>query len=140
MNTLTRSGTQWMLTALVVLGLAVDAFVHFDLASAFEGNRTSVLSEAQIFRAQSIVAIIVALGVLVRPRRYTAVLAFLVAASALIAVVLYRFVDIGAIGPIPNMYDPYWGPIGKVLSLIGEALAAVAALLLFLSYRPGARA
>lgn len=136
MNTLTRSGTQWVLTALVVLGLAVDAFVHFDLASAFEGNRTSVLSEAQIFRAQSIVAIIVAVGVLVRPRRYTAVLAFLVAASALIAVVLYRYVDIGAIGPIPNMYDPYWGPIGKVLSLIGEALAAVAALLLFLSYRP----
>lgn len=136
MNTLTRSGTQWVLTALVVLGLAVDAFVHFDLASAFEGNRTSVLSEAQIFRAQSIVAIIVALGVLVRPRRYTAVLAFLVAASALIAVVLYRYVDIGAIGPIPNMYDPYWGPIGKVLSLIGEALAAAAALLLFLSYRP----
>ena len=136
MNTLTRSGTQWVLTALVVLGLAVDAFVHFDLASAFDGNRTSVLSEAQIFRAQSIVAIIVALGVLVRPRRYTAVLAFLVAASALIAVVLYRYVDIGAIGPIPNMYDPYWGPIGKVLSLIGEALAAVAALLLFLSYRP----
>lgn len=136
MNTLTRSGTQWVLTALVVLGLAVDAFVHFDLASAFEGNRTSVLSEAQIFRAQSIVAIIVALGVLVRPRRYTVVLAFLVAASALIAVVLYRYVDIGAIGPIPNMYDPYWGPIGKVLSLIGEALAAAAALLLFLSYRP----
>ena len=136
MNTLTRSGTQWVLTALVVLGLAVDAFVHFDLASAFEGNRTSVLSEAQIFRAQSIVAIIVALGVLVRPRRYTAVLAFLVAAGALIAVVLYRYVDVGAIGPIPNMYDPYWGPIGKVLSLIGEALAAVAALLLFLSYRP----
>ena len=136
MNTLTRSGTQWVLTALVVLGLAVDAFVHFDLASAFEGNRTSVLSEAQIFRAQSIVAIIVALGVLVRPRRYTAVLAFLVAAGALIAVVLYRYVDVGAIGPIPNMYDPYWGPIGKVLSLIGEALAAAAALLLFLSYRP----
>lgn len=136
MNTLTRSGTQWVLTALVVLGLAVDAFVHFDLASAFEGNRTSVLSEAQIFRAQSIVAIIVALGVLVRPRRYTAALAFLVAAGALIAVVLYRYVDIGAIGPIPNMYDPYWGPIGKVLSLIGEALAAAAALLLFLSYRP----
>jgi hypothetical protein len=40
--------------------------------------------------------------------------------------VVYRYVDVGKIGPIPNMYDPYWQPVGKWLSAVAEIVAAVA--------------
>jgi hypothetical protein len=119
-----------VLIAIVVVGLAVDAYVHFDLASAFKANKTSVMSEADIFRADSVVAIIAALALLVRPNRYTAGFAFLVAAAGTVAVVLTRYVNIGKIGPIPNLYDPFWLPTEKWVSAIFEAAAAVAALAL----------
>jgi hypothetical protein len=118
------------LTVLVVAGLAVDAYVHFDLASAFAHNRTSTLSEADLFRAEAIAAVVAAVALLLRPRRYTAAFAFLVAAAGLVAVLVTRYVDIGAIGPIPNLYDPYWEPTGKWLSALAEAVASVAALAL----------
>ncbi|HST50271.1 hypothetical protein [Jatrophihabitans sp.] len=123
-------GTIIALTVLVVVGLAVDAYVHFDLASAFKNNKTSTLSEADMFRAEATVAIIAALALLLRPRRYTAAFAFLVAAAGLVAVLVTRYVEFGAIGPIPKLYDPYWEPTGKWLSAIAEGVAAVAALAL----------
>jgi glucan phosphoethanolaminetransferase (alkaline phosphatase superfamily) len=122
---------QWILIALVVAGLVVDAVVHYDLASAFKHNKTSVLSEPTIFRIQATVSLLAALAVLARPRRYTAAFAFLVGASAFVAVVIYRYVNVGKLGPLPNMYDPYWAPAGKNLSAIGEAVAALAAAVLF---------
>ncbi|UQX89304.1 hypothetical protein M6D93_04690 [Jatrophihabitans telluris] len=125
---------QACLTAVVVVGLAIDAFVHYDLASAFKNNKTSVLSEADLFRAEATVAIVAAAALLARPRRYTAAFAFLVAAAGTAAVLVYRYVDIGAFGPIPKMYDPYWAPTGKTLSAVGEALAALAALALLLMF------
>jgi len=133
---------QVALTAIVVTGLVVDAFVHFHLASAFPHNKTSTLSEADLFHLEAIAAVIAAAALLVRPRRYTAAFAFLVAAAGTGAVVVYRYVDIGAIGPIPNMYDPYWAPATKVLSVIAEAAAAVAAgmLLVVLHRQPRAAA
>jgi hypothetical protein len=123
-------GTIIALTVLVVVGLAVDAYVHFNLASAFAHNRTSTLSEADLFRAEAIAAVVAAVALLLRPRRYTAAFAFLVAAAGLVAVLVTRYVDVGAFGPIPNLYDPYWEPTGKWLSAIAEAVATVAALAL----------
>ena len=122
-----------VLTVLVAAGLAVDAFVHLDLASAFRHNRTSTLSEADLFRLQAAVAIVAAVAVLVRPRRYTAAFALLVAGAALAAVLVTRYVDVGAVGPVPDLYDPYWQPTGKWLSAIAEAVAAVSALALLLA-------
>jgi hypothetical protein len=130
-----RSTTQWALTFVVVAGLAVDAWVHIDLASAFANVKTSTLSQADLFRVEAVLAVVAALSLLVRPRRYTAGLAFLVAAGGTFAVVLYRYVDVGKIGPVPNMYDPYWAPTGKTLSVIAEVLAALAALGLFAMLR-----
>jgi hypothetical protein len=130
-----RSTTQWALTLIVVAALAVDAWVHFDLASAFAHVKTSTLSQEDLFHVEAIAAIVAAVALLVWPRRYTAAFAFLVAASATVAVVLYRYVDVGAIGPIPNMYDPYWAPDSKTLSVFAEGIAALAALALFLQYR-----
>jgi glucan phosphoethanolaminetransferase (alkaline phosphatase superfamily) len=124
-------------TALIVIavaGLAVDAYVHFHLASAFKNVKTSTLSGADLFRAEAIAAVIAAAALLLRPRRYTAAFAFLVAAAGVVAVVVYRYVDVGAVGPIPNMYDPYWEPAEKIVSAVAEAAAALAALALLVMF------
>jgi len=131
MSARNRVAIQWTLIALVVLGLAIDAFVHFDLASAFKNNKTSTVSEATLFRVEAVIALIAAAALLIWPRRLTAGFAFLVAAGSTAAVLLYRYVDVGALGPLPNMYDPYWEPTGKWLSAIGEVVAAVCGLALF---------
>ena len=127
------------LSIVVAVGLVVDAYVHLHLASDFAHVKTSTLSEADLFRAEAVVAVIAALAVVVRPRRSTAGFAFLVALAGTVAVLVYRYVNVGAFGPIPNMYDPYWLPKEKALSAIGEAVAAVAALWLFLRLQSQAR-
>ena len=134
------STREWTLVGLVVAGLVLDAIVHFDLASAFSGNKTSFISEAAIFRIQSTAALVAAAALLLRPRRYTAALAFVIAASAVVAVFVYRYVNVGKIGPIPNMYDPFWAPTGKWLSAIAELVAALASgtLLFVLGGQPHA--
>jgi hypothetical protein len=130
---------QIVLTVIVVAGLAVDAYVHLNLASAFADVKTSTMSKADVFRVDAIVALIAAVALLVRPRRYTAAFAFLVAAAGTIAVVVYRYVDVGSIGPFPNMYDPYWGPAKKAISTFAEGAAALAALGLFVMFHIRAR-
>jgi hypothetical protein len=117
------------LTVIVVGGLAVDAFVHFDLASGYAGVKTNTLSQADLFRAEGTLAVVAGLGVVVHLRRYTAALAALVSAGGAGAVVLYRYIDIGALGPVPNMYEPIWYG-EKTLSAWAEGIAAVAALAL----------
>jgi len=112
-----------------VAGLAVDAYVHFDLASGYAAVRTSTLSQADLFRAEGVAAIVAAVGLIVRPRRYTAAFAFLVAAAGTAAVLVYRYVDVGAFGPFPNMYEPIWYT-KKTVSAWAEGIAAVAALAL----------
>jgi hypothetical protein len=123
------------LIAVVVAGLAVDAYVHFDLASSYDPVKTSTLSQGDLFRAQAVVAILAALLLVVRPRRWTAAVAAVVAGSALAAVLVYRYVDIGRIGPIPSMYEASWYT-EKTISAIAEAAAFVAAVaLLFIPWR-----
>ncbi len=126
------------LIVVVVAGLAVDAYVHFDLASSYAGVKSSVLSQADLFRAEGAVAVLAAVALLVRPRRYTAAFAFLVAAAGTAAVVVYRYVDVGAFGPFPNMYENIWYT-EKTLSAWAEGIAAVAALALFVVLHVGAR-
>jgi hypothetical protein len=125
---------QVFLTALVVAGLAVDAYVHLHLAPNFRTVRSSTLSEEDLFRGEAVAAILAAVALVVRPRRYTAAFAFLVAAAGTGAVVVYRYVDVGAFGPFPNMYDPFWAPTEKTLSAVAEAVAALAALALFVMF------
>jgi glucan phosphoethanolaminetransferase (alkaline phosphatase superfamily) len=119
-----RTPLQWTLILLAVVGLVVDAIVHFDLASAFADVKTSTISQADLFRIEAVAALVVAAALLVFPRRSTALAVFVVAASAAVAVVVYRYVDVGRIGPVPNMYDPYWQPVGKWLSAVAEVVAA----------------
>ena len=94
------------LVVIVVVCLAVDAYVHFHLASAFKNVKSSTLSEADLFRGEATAAVLAALALLLRPRPITAAFAFLVAAAGAVAVVFYRYVDVGGFGPFPNMYHP----------------------------------
>ena len=139
MNVRSLSRLQWVLIAVTVAGLAIDAWVHYDLAPLFANHKTSTLSQADLFRVEATAAVVAAVALLIRPRRYTAGFAFLVAAAGTVAVVLYRYVDIGSFGPIPGMYDPYWAPAEKVISLIGEVVATVTALVLFLQFHQQTR-
>jgi hypothetical protein len=126
------------LTVIVLAGLAVDAYVHFDLASGYQGVKSSVLSEADLFRAEAVVALIAAVALLARPRRYTAAFAFLVTAGGTAAVLLYRYVNVGAFGPFPNMYENLWYT-EKTLSAWAEGIAALAALALLVGLHARAR-
>jgi hypothetical protein len=123
------SGLRWSLIGIAVVGLLIDAYVHFHLAPAYSGVRSSMLSQGDLFRAEATVAVIAAAALLFRPRRYTAALAFLVAAGGTAAVVLYTYVNLGGFGPLPNMYDPSWYT-EKTLSAVAEGIAAIAALVL----------
>ncbi len=126
-----------ILRLVVVIGLAVDAYVHFHLAGDVGGSGT--LSEGKLFLIQGVVAAVVAVLVLVLPRPLPYAIAFLVAASAFGAVVLYRYVDVGAIGPVPDMYEPVWYT-EKVVTTIAEGVATVGALLGFLYTSRASRA
>jgi hypothetical protein len=50
-----------------------------------------------------------------------------VGASALAAVLLYRYVDLGPLGPLPDMYENTWQVPGKLLSAYAEGAAVVLA-------------
>jgi hypothetical protein len=131
-----RVTARTVLAVIAAAGLAYDAYAHFDLAGTYDAIRTSTLSQGDLFRTEGGAAVLVALAILVRPRRYTALLAFAVAASALAAVLIYRYSQLGPIGPIPSMYEPAWYP-EKTHSAWAEALAALASAGVFvLAWRP----
>jgi hypothetical protein len=114
----------------VAAGLAVDVYVHWHLASGYDSVRGSAaphISQGQLFRVEAGLALIALVLVLLIPRRWPAAFAFLVAAGGVAAVVLYRYVDVGAIGPLPDMYEASWYG-EKTLSAVAEAVAALAAL------------
>ncbi|HEX6934526.1 MAG TPA: hypothetical protein VF162_20450 [Streptosporangiaceae bacterium] len=109
----------------VVAGLAVDGYVHVDLAGLYS-EAGGAISEGVLFRAEAVVALAVAILVAATGRRMSYVAALVVAASALAAMLVARYVDVGAIGPFPDLYDPVWFP-EKVLAAIGEGVAVLAA-------------
>lgn len=120
------------LTLIVLAGLALDAYVHFHLASGYAGIKTGTLSQADLFRAEGAIAVLAAVILLARPRRYSAGLAFLVTAGGTAAVLVYRYVNVGSFGPVPNMYEPIWYG-EKTLSAWAEGIAAIAALVLLVA-------
>jgi hypothetical protein len=118
------------LMAVVVAGLGVDAYVHLHLASTFDPIRGTI-SQGQLFRVEGYAAMLAAAFLLIRPGRPSAAVAALVAGGGVAAVVLYAVVDVGPLGPLPNMYDPTW-PALKTWSAVAEAAAALAAVVLLI--------
>jgi hypothetical protein len=126
-----RSGlaVAYLLAAATAAALVVDAVVHLKDAAFYDANTGALLSQGQLFRIQAVVAIVAALAVLALPRKWPVWLfAALVAGSAAAAVVAYTYIDIGPIAGLPNMYEPSWGPPGKLLSAVVEGLGALLAL------------
>jgi hypothetical protein len=121
----------WTLRVLTAAGLAVDAYLHADMAATYDPVRQSI-SQGALFRIEAGAASLAALLILVAARRTTWALAFLVAASALGAILLYRYADIGTLGPLPNMYEPLWFA-KKSATAIAEAVATVTALVGFVT-------
>lgn len=118
-----------LLRLLVAAGLAVDAWVHWDFAPEMEpGPRGAggAIPGDDLFRAQAILAAVAGVLVLAWARKWTYAIAFLVAGSAVGALLLYYYVDVGRLGPIPAMHDPHWYS-EKTICLIGEGVATLAA-------------
>lgn len=102
--------------------LGVDAYVHAHLAPIYAGIHAAI-SQATLFRIEASLAGLAALAVLVSGRRSVRLFAFLIAAGGLAAVLLYRYVNVGQLGPLPNMYEPTWFT-EKTLSAFVEGAAA----------------
>lgn len=127
--------TRVLLQVVTAAALAVNAYVHADLASAFDPIGQQI-SQGTLFRLEAAAASLAALLVLLLGRRRPVwVFAFLVSVSALGAVLLYRYVNVGTLGPLPNMYEPAWWP-KKTASAIAEAVGAVTSLAGFLITGP----
>jgi hypothetical protein len=120
--------TGYVLRICTAAALIIDAVVHLKDARFYDASTQALLSQGQLFRIQAGVAIVVAAAVLVWPRRLVWLIAFLVAASAVGAVVLYTYVNVGSLAGLPDMYEPSWGPPGKALSAFAEGAGALFAL------------
>jgi hypothetical protein len=118
----------WGLRVSTAAALGIDAAVHWQNASAYDAVAATV-SQGQLFRVEAALAVVVGLLVLVRPQPSSWLAALAVAASALGAVLLYRYMDVGALGPLPDMYENTWQVPGKPLSAAAEAAAVVLAAL-----------
>jgi hypothetical protein len=127
-----------MLRVSTAAALGIDAVVHARNASAYDAVKATV-SQGELFRLEAGLAIVAALLVLMRPRPSSWVAALVVAASALAAVLRYRYVDVGSLGPFPDMYENTWQVPGKLLSAYAEAAAVLLAVLGVLTHRDGAR-
>ncbi len=116
------------LVGVTAVGLAVDAFVHFRVAGGYD-TVGSGITEGALFRLEGVLAIVAALLLIVRPNRITAAIAALVAGGGTFALLLYYFVNVGAIGPLPNMYEHVLYA-EKSITLVAQAVATASAIAL----------
>jgi hypothetical protein len=117
----------WLLRLVTVAALVIDAYVHADLAPSYDAVRATV-SQGQLFRIEAAAAALaVVLLVAAGTRRAVWAYAFVTALAGLAAVLLYRYVNVGQLGPLPNMYEPMWYG-EKTASAVAEGVGAVTAL------------
>jgi hypothetical protein len=107
-------------------GLAIDAYVHLDLASTYAEAQAPV-NEGVLFRFEAVMALLAAFGVLLTGRRLVLVLGLAISASALAVMLVSRYVDLGPLGPFPDLYEPAWFP-EKLWAAFGEGTAVIACL------------
>ena len=85
---------------------------------------------------EAAVALVAAVAVMAIGRRVGYLAALAVAGSALAAMLVSRYVDLGQLGPFPDFYDPVWFP-EKLLAAFAEGAACVTALAGAIIIRPG---
>lgn len=128
------------LRVVIAVALVIDAVIHLQLAANYQLAAPGGIGQGTLFQIQSVVALAAALYVLVRGSRLSYLIAAVVALAAFAAVVLYRYVDVPAIGPIPSMYEPIWffeKSLTAVAEAVGGALAVMGFLLLNRQIRSG---
>lgn len=118
---------EWAVRGLVALGLGVDAWVHLTHAGAMQLAAPGGVGGGALFRVQGAVAALTAVVVLLTGSRAAYAVAALVALSALGPALLYTYVEVPALGPVPSMYDPTWSS-AKVASVVAEAAVVALAL------------
>jgi hypothetical protein len=111
---------------IAVAGLSIDAYVHLDLASTYAEAQAPV-NEGTLFRAEAVLALLTGLALIMSARRLPFVLGLAVSASALTVMLVSRYVDVGSLGPFPDLYDPVWFP-EKLWAAGGEAAAVIASV------------
>jgi hypothetical protein len=121
-----RQWALWTIRAATAAGLAIDAYVHLDLASVY-AEAGGAINEGVLFRAEAAVALLAAAAVAATGRRASYLIALVVGASAVIVMLVSRYVDVGSLGPFPDLYDPVWFP-EKLLAAFAEGAASVMAL------------
>ncbi|MBG6189339.1 hypothetical protein IWX64_000259 [Arthrobacter sp. CAN_A212] len=114
----------------IAIGLAIDAFVHVQLAANYQIAYPGGMGGGTLFWLQAAAAVLAAFYVLLRGSRLSYLIAAVVALSAFVAVVVSAYVQLPAIGPIPAMYEPIWF-FEKTLSAVAEGLAGILALVAF---------
>jgi len=120
------TGPDGALRVVTAAGLLVDAGIHLDLAGQYQAAAPGGIGEGNLFRIQAAAAVLLAGFVLLRGTRAAYLGALVTAGAALAAVLLYRYVDVPPLGPLPAMFEPLWFP-AKTASAVAEALATLAA-------------
>jgi hypothetical protein len=126
-NPLQRSRASLTLAVLTAGGLSYDAYVHLHLAAGYDAVGTSI-TQGGLFRIEAGIALLTAAAVLISDKRLVWLSAGLTGLAGLAAVVLYRYVDVGAIGPIPDMFEPIWYA-DKTWSAVAEGAVGLLSLL-----------
>ncbi len=124
------------LRVVTAAALVVDATVHLQLASRYDPNTSGGLSQGELFRLEAVAAVLAAALIVATARPVAWLVALLVAGSALGTVLLFANADVGPLGPVPDMYEPFWYG-QKLVAAVAEAVGTVtAAVGLALSLRP----
>ena len=113
-----------VLRVLAAAALAVDAVVHARLAPGYQAAAPEGIGEGNLFLAEAAAAAVAGLYVLIRGSRPAWLLALLTAGGGLAVLLLYRYIDIPAVGPFPAMYEPIWF-FDKTLTALAQALAVI---------------
>jgi hypothetical protein len=107
---LRRSVASLVLAVLAAAGLGYDAYVHLHLASSYD-SVGSTITQGGLFRLEAGISILFAAAVLVSDNRLVWLSVGMTGLAGVGAVLLYRYVDVGKIGPVPDMYEPVWFPL-----------------------------
>ena len=123
------SPVELVLRVLTVAGLSYSAYVHLHLARFYISNGGTI-SEGDLFRAQGVVALLVAAVLLVTGWRFAWLTAGLVGLASVTAVLVSRYTSLGAVGPFPDMHEASWQPSpDKLASAVVEGAVVVLVLL-----------
>ncbi|MCZ4103765.1 hypothetical protein C8250_033835 [Streptomyces sp. So13.3] len=113
----------WVCRVAAAAGLAIDAYIHAKLADQYDAV-SATISQGALFRVEAGLASLAALLIVAWRRPLGDAFGWLVAAGGLAAILLYRYVDVGALGPLPDMYEPIWST-DKKLSVAAQILAII---------------